>query len=66
MKMGDKVRVKEGVVVSKTSEGRENNKTAIVRALLSDIEGGVQTDRDLCGLRYWNAEDLEVVEGEQE
>jgi hypothetical protein len=63
MKVGDKVRVKEGIAIGKIPEGRENNKTAIVRAVLEDIEGGVQTDRDLCGLRYWNAEDLEVVEG---
>lgn len=62
MKVGDKVRLKKCVHIGKVPEGRENNRTARIEMLLEDIEGGVKTDRDLRGMRYWNVEDLEVVE----
>ncbi len=40
--------------------GREDNKTAKVVALLDD--GGIKTDVDLGGLRYWHVSDVESVE----
>jgi hypothetical protein len=39
-------------------EGRENNKTAIVRSAFEDY-GGLLMERDLHGCRYWNVEDVE-------
>lgn len=43
--------------------GRENNQTAIVIATLDDYsEGAVKLDRDLCGCRYWNIEDLVLLD----
>lgn len=44
-------------------EGRVNNKTARISAILSDYsEGAVKLDRDLHGCLFWNTEVLEVVE----
>lgn len=41
-------------------EGRQDNKTATVAALLED--GGIRTDDDLGGCRYWHVSDVEAVE----
>lgn len=61
MNVGDLVRLKPGIFVGVVPEGRMNHRTARVRALLSDIDGGVYTDRDLRGARYWHVEDVVVV-----
>lgn len=42
-------------------DDREDNSTAIVKALLPDIEGGLFMDRDLRGCRYWNETDVMVT-----
>ena len=57
---GDTVRLKKGVTFT-IPEGREDNKTAKVLSLLSDVEGGLFLDRDLRGIRYWNVNDVAVV-----
>lgn len=61
IKVGDVVRLKKGFYVGRVAEGRQDNRTATVRSLLTDIEGGLFMDRDLRGCRYWNVEDVEVV-----
>lgn len=59
---GSTIRLKPGTVVGAIPEGRKNHRTAKVRSFLSDIEGGIFTDRDLRGCRYWNISDVELVE----
>lgn len=61
IKVGDMVRLKKGTCVGKVPEGRQDNRTATVKALLTDIEGGLFMDRDLRGCRYWNVEDVVLV-----
>lgn len=46
---------------SNCPEFREDNRTAKVKALLTDIDGGLYMDRDLHGCRYWNVEHVQVV-----
>lgn len=50
-------RIREGSLVR--LRGRKT--TARVRAMLTDIQGGVLLDGYLGGFRYWNVLDLEVV-----
>ena len=61
MKAGDVVGLNEKAKRFGCPKGRENNRTAKILAMLTDVEGGVFTDRDLGGCRYWNVEDLVVV-----
>lgn len=61
---GDLVRLKP-TVVHTCPEGREDNDTATVAALL-DVPGGVCTSRDLRGCKYWNVQDLVKIEGSAE
>jgi len=42
-------------------EGRENNRTAIIKGTIWEGYGGLVLDRDLAGCRYWNIEDVELV-----
>jgi hypothetical protein len=60
--VGHVVRLKQGVKCS-CPDGRENNRSAVIRGLLTDIKGGVFLDRDLHGCRYWNINDLQLVRG---
>ena len=51
MKIGDTVRLKNSKKAG----------TAVVRVLLTNIEGGVKLDRPLDGFKYWNVEELVKV-----
>lgn len=62
-KEGDTIKLKDSVIHT-CPLGRENNRTAKIRSFLA-IEGGLFTDRDLRGCRYWNAEDVELVKQEK-
>ena len=59
-KIGDVVRLKprKAVAPKFVPEGRQNHKTATVDKVLKDTPGGIITDRDLNGCRYWNEDDL--------
>lgn len=62
LRVGALVRLKPDVAKQvKCPEGRENNRQARILTLLSRIEGGVYTDRDLRGYRAWSVDDLEVL-----
>lgn len=58
---GDLVQLRKGVTVGRVPAGRQNNRTARVRAILPD--GGLYMERDLRGLRYWNITDVELLKG---
>ena len=65
MHVGDLVSVKGSSAVA--SRGcppeRDNNSKARVAVLMGDdCPGGVYLEQDLHGCRYWNADDLKVVE----
>lgn len=60
MKVGDTVKLKSSIGV-KVPEGREANPTAVIKTLLTRIEGGVFLERDLMGSRYWNVADLHKI-----
>ena len=62
-KIGDVVRLKprKAVAPKFVPEGRQNHKTATVDKVLKDTPGGIVTDRDLNGCRYWNEDDLFLV-----
>lgn len=62
MSAGDKVRLKMDVDVGNIPPNRENHPDAVIDVKLSDIDGGVIVNRDLGGMRYWNEDDLELVE----
>lgn len=55
--LGDTVKLKSGTG-HRCPEGRDNHRTATVRARLTDVEGGLYMDRDLRGCRYWNEQDV--------
>lgn len=55
-KIGDQVRLKPEQISNNVPEGREDNATAKIRELLG--HGGVVTDRDLNGCRYWHMDHL--------
>lgn len=38
--------------------GYEQEGPRVIAALVPDIFGGVRLDRPVCGLRYWNMNDL--------
>jgi hypothetical protein len=58
-KVGDVVKLKPSVRrISSCPEGRQNNATAAIKALLTDIDGGLHMERDLCGCKFWNVEDV--------
>jgi len=62
IQVGQTVKLKPGVVHA-CPEGRKDNGTAVVRASLEPkVHGGVYMDRDLHGCRYWNVDDLELVD----
>jgi hypothetical protein len=58
IKVGDIIRLKTGVVHI-CPEGREDNFTAKVQSLLP--RGGIKTEQDLRGCKWWNQDDVEVV-----
>lgn len=59
IKAGDRVRLKKSIdQKTRCPEGRENNATSTIKALLADTEGGLFLVRDLRGCRYWNVEDV--------
>jgi hypothetical protein len=57
IKVGDIVKLKPGSG-HVCPKGRANHRTAAVKAVLTDIPGGLYMHRDLRGCRYWNAEDV--------
>jgi hypothetical protein len=58
LKIGDKVSLTEEANKSQVCpKGRTNNRSATIDALIES--GGVRTDRDLRGCRYWNVADLQ-------
>lgn len=62
-KPGTVVRLKPTVEVGPIPKGRADNETATIRANVSQYSAGaVFTEQDLRGCRFWNIEDLEVVE----
>mgnify|MGYP007084986469 CR=1 FL=1 len=62
IKQGDKVQLKASVRKGWVCpEGRDDNASATVKALLTNTEGGLFLDRDLHGCRYWNVADVRVV-----
>jgi hypothetical protein len=56
------IRIGTIVRLRRTRRGRmliTGNKTAKIKAWISDIPGGVRLDRPLNGFTYWNRADLE-------
>lgn len=56
--VGDVVKLRPGTIKLKPLDV-VNHRTATVRALLSDVDGGILLDRHMGGFRYWNVLDLE-------
>jgi hypothetical protein len=59
LKVGDVVQLKADVRRPIVPEGREDNKTATIRALLE--HGGLFLNRDLHGMKWWNVQDVEIA-----
>lgn len=56
-KVGDVVKLKPRTIKLSPLDVK-NYRTATIRALLADVEGGVLLDRHMGGFRYWNVQDL--------
>jgi len=59
IKPGDTVRLRNLTKRIGKIEGRQDHRTAVVRAVLED--GGLQMVGDLNCCRYWNVDDVEFV-----
>lgn len=60
VKVGDIISLRSGMKYT-CPEDRENNRFAVVDAVDLYGCGGIMTDRDLRGCRFWNEDDVEVV-----
>lgn len=58
LKVGDRVQLHRGIVRHDPPDGRQNYKSATI-TMVGGGDGAVQLDRDLNGLRWWNASDLQ-------
>jgi hypothetical protein len=61
-KHGQVVKLKDSVNNHVCPEGRDDNETAVVFTTYGDANSSVMTVEDLRGCRYWNEDDLELVE----
>ena len=59
LKPGDRVRLLVSVKRQPVPEGRQDFRSATIRAMGTD--GAVHLDRDLNGMRWWNVSDLQRV-----
>jgi len=58
---GDTVRLRKDVERFSIPKGRGDNKTAKVVGVNLFGVGGVQVDRDLEGIKFWNDDDIAIV-----